>query len=130
MRRDERGIRRFSIDKNWNVEVDQYGGGRESDSFSGHLVRDTDFFILDDHADFYRFLLPESLCLVRCDAIGRPDEYGIYQWYLEYDTSGFEREWLIANNPDISESTLHPKPGKQCFVISTEYVTGKSLKLE
>lgn len=130
MRMDKNDDMKFSISRNWSVEVEQCRGDGESISFSGPLVENTDFFITDNRYLDYRFLLPKTLEVVRCDEFGIADDRGAYQWCLEYDVSGFEREWLIANNPGLSEESLNPEPSKQCYIISPKHIAGGSVELQ
>ncbi len=128
MKKEDDRPMEFSISKNWDVEVDQFKKDEEIISFAGDLVLDTDIFAISEHEKIFRFLLPDEIYSVRCHADGSPSKNDRYRYCLEFDVSGFEREWLIANNPEIKE-LLESKLDEQCFVVSDEYIPGKFVNL-
>ena len=119
----------FGISKNWNVEITQSKDGEDRSSTES-LIWNSDFYNLSNLEDCFRFLLPKWINPVRCDATGRPDNHGIYQWYLTYDVRGFVKEWLRAHNPEAFRISWGSEHDEECFVVSDEYVPGKYVKLE
>ena len=130
MRKDDRGRMDFSISKNWNIEVDQSRKDGDNISLTGHLVLDTDLFTILGHEKTFRFLLPDEINSIRCDAMGHPDASDRYCWCLEFDVSGFEKEWLIANNPELIKKSLGSKIDERYFVVSDEYIPSRFVNLK
>ena len=130
VRKDDRGRMDFSISKNWNIEVDQSRKDGDDISLTGHLVLDTDLFAILGHEKTFRFLLPDEINSVICDAMGHPKAGDGYCWCLEFNVSGFEKEWLIANNPGLIEKNLGSKIDERYFVVSDDYVPSRFVNLE
>lgn len=130
MRKNDHNHMKFDISRNWNVKVYQYKDDGEDTSFSGFLMRGRDSSTPPDHEAYFRFLFPDNMDNLKRDAFGHEGPHDVYLWYLKYDIIGFEREWLIQNNFGIAPEILHPKPREKCFIVTPEYVEGKSVKLE
>lgn len=120
----------FKISKNWNVEVSQSMKDGKTITFGGDLVLNNDVFLISIRENSFRFLLPETIERVTCDALGNPKPSDRYHYNLEFDVSGFEREWLIANNPEMIKNPWDSKLDERCFVVSDECIQGKYVKLE